>query len=161
MTLREVNSKIFDTECGSLLIDGLSYSQPILSIGSKGLIDNFFIYSQNRVSGSISAPKIAFGIYSDLSEVAYINYAPGYDIKEYENTLAGCGSTLFALYEKYERLYSLVRTFVFKPCNPEQSKIVMEYCEILKKISGADVWLFYNELFPDFFDWAEKITNAM
>lgn len=155
MTIREVNAGIFRTECGALLLDGLSCSQPVLSVGEYGLIDNFFVYSQNHNTETVSAPKIVFGIYSDTGAVAYINHSPKIEAQNYPNTYNYGKEELYSFIEKYEDLYSFVRTIAFKQCDAEQAKKLREYCELLSAISGSAIWGFYQKLIPSFFAWAK------
>ncbi len=160
MTLREVNSVIFDTECGTLLLDGHSCSQPILSMGAKGLIDNFFIYSFNEQTSIVSPPKCVFGIYADMGEVAYIDRSPKTEAGAQRNCLEGDDSSLYGLFERYEELYSALRKIAFRDRDAQWSPLVQEYCELLQKISGPVIWSFYNQLFPAFFQWAEELRSA-
>lgn len=44
-SLREVKTQIYQTECGKYLKEGLCLSEPILTLGKEGLIDNFFQYA--------------------------------------------------------------------------------------------------------------------
>lgn len=160
MTLREVNRVIFDTECGGLLLDGHSCSQPILSMGPKGLIDNFFIYSFDEQTSIVSPPRSVFGIYADIGEVAYVDRSPKIEAGAQRNCLEGDDSVLYGLFERYEELYSSLREIAFRDSGDKGAQSVREYCELLKKISGPVIWNFYNELFPAFFQWAKGLWSA-
>lgn len=47
-SLREVKTQIYQTECGKYLKEGLCLSEPILTLGKEGLIDNFSSMPQKK-----------------------------------------------------------------------------------------------------------------
>ena len=64
-SLREVKTQIYQTECGKYLKEGLCLSEPILTLGKEGLIDNFFQYAAEEKGMYFGRPNLLFGIYSD------------------------------------------------------------------------------------------------
>ena len=42
MELKQVKALLHQTECGEMFMDGMGCSEPILTQGNAGLIDNFF-----------------------------------------------------------------------------------------------------------------------
>lgn len=156
MTLNEVKRVIMKTECKMFLCDGLTCSEPMLSRGEKGLIDNFFIYSSNREKTEFSKPIIIFGIYADLCDVAYIK-----ECSE-DNTLTKCSKliedeALFECFRKYSDLYPDVRKVAFTKCKSDDKKKVLEYYKSFKNITNAVIWEYYKHIAPEFLEWAESL----
>ena len=155
-TLKEIKLKIFKTECKNLLYEGLSMSEPILTMGEKGLIDNYFIYASDKKQTVVSKPMIAFGIYSDLEITAYINsdiYNENAD--PLENIMESDRIDNHYV-EEYENLYVEVREFVYQNCSESRKDILRDYIEHLYYLSGSGLWQNYLEIAPDFFDWIKK-----
>ena len=71
--LGEIKQKIFRTECKEFLYEGMSRSEPVMTVDEHGIVDNYFIYAGNHEMTMVSPPMIAFGIYSDIGKTAYIN----------------------------------------------------------------------------------------
>ena len=152
--LAEIKHKIFKTECKELLYDGLSRSEPIMTMGDKGIIDNYFIYAGNNGLTKVSSPMAAFGIYSDIEETAYINLEI-YDEKSPSKENRIDRKIVNDQYiREYEELYRGLRGFVFKKCNGLQKDILSKYMEHLYCLSGTGLWQNYLEIAPVFFEWA-------
>lgn len=157
MTLGEVQAAIYRTECGALLLDGQFCSQPVLSQGPKGLVDNFFTYSINKETGEVSRPLAVFGIYAETGEAAGIDRSPACPAPPRELNGAAEQANQYDLFTRYQALYPSVRALAFRQCTPQDAAAVREYCTLLKKLSLPGVWALYRKLFPAFFDWAAKL----
>lgn len=56
MELKQVKALLHQTECGEMFMDGMGCSEPILTQGNAGLIDNFFVYLVDKPAGTASGP---------------------------------------------------------------------------------------------------------
>lgn len=158
LTLSEVSRIPFHTSCADYLYDGAACSQPVLSQGEVGLIDNFFVYSIDPDANTVSSPSVAFGIYSDKQQVAYVHTTLPIERKNYPTTYTGVEGDYWTWQDHYEELYSKVRACAFRTdCTPEQIRDVKEYCQCLETIAGSAAWVFYRILNPDFFAWADAL----
>lgn len=155
--LRKVKSIIYQTECSSLVPDGSKCSQPIPTKGENGLIDHYFVYSADWEENSVTAPRVLFGIDSERKEVVYIDQSPKIEPGHYPNSFDADGKELYCLYPRFEKLYSVVRAWAYEPGATDHAEEIREYCQLLKRLSGSAVWGFYQELYPEFFQWAESL----
>lgn len=157
--LRAVKSKLFQTECNQCIREGLYFSEPILTEGEEGLIDNYFVYGQNREATVFSRPSTLFGVYSDLPKKAYIKEGYGFEEKEYVNDLILDREEYVQRYKLYTELYPKVRAFAYQSCNETQQEELRAYTENLKMVSGKVLWQFYRTLYPEFFEWVKQATG--
>ena len=61
MELKQVKALLHQTECGEMFMDGMGCSEPILTQGNAGLIDNFFVYLVDKPAGTASGPLARMG----------------------------------------------------------------------------------------------------
>lgn len=156
MTIKEVKAKIFETECGEEIREGLFCSEPILTIGEKGLIDNYFVYGRDSKRQHFSRPKYFFGIYTHLSEVAYLNKENELEEKDYSSSEVVNMEERFEAYDRYVELYPKMREIAYQDCNDENKRMLSEYLSSFRKFSGDVLFMFYNKLYPTFFEWVNE-----
>lgn len=158
-SLKEIKSIIFRTECKQYICEGLCCSEPIMSCDASGIIENYFIYACNSDATTFSRPMVIFGIYSDSENIAYVKTEVDIEDRLFQvNSQQRIDENeLFDLYDKYEELYPQIREFAFTDCSSLQKQILSEFYSNLQVISGTVLWDFYRKLFPQFFEWAEKI----
>lgn len=156
MTIKEVKATIFETECGERIKEGLFCSEPILSIGEKGFIDNYFIYGRDAKRQHFTKPKNCFGIYTETKEVAYLDRDNDIEDKDYciaeEVDIEKC----FDSYDRYVELYPIVRDLAYQICNEESRELLIEYIKCFREFSGDIMYSFYRNLYPSFFEWVDK-----
>ena len=158
LNLSEVTSVLFHSSCAEYLIDGKICSQPVLSQGPNGLIDNFFVYSRNAREGTVFAPSVAFGIDAEHQTVVYVNSSVPIEQRAYRNIQTDLKGDFREFRKHYAELYSKVRACAFRTdCTPAQIRDVKEYCRCLETIAGSAAWVFYRILNPDFFAWADAL----
>lgn len=161
MTIKEVKAKIFETECSEKIREGLCCSEPILTIGDKGLIDNYFIYGRDAKRQHFTRPKNCFGIYTNLNEVAYLDRENEFEEKDYfiseEANIGEC----FENYDRYVELYPRVREIAYQECNDDDKKMLSEYINCFKQFSGDVLFMFYNKLYPAFFKWVNEQVEEL
>lgn len=156
MELRVVKAAIFKTECKECIKEGFNCSEPILSKGEQGLIDNYFIYAQNKDKTLFSKPVVLFGIYSDLPSKAYIQEDFPFEDKEYKGGCKIDREQFIKSYQLYSEIYPTIRNIAFKSCDEKEKEYLRTYLFKLEEISGEVLWGFYQTLFTDFFNWAKK-----
>ena len=142
--LGEIKQKIFRTECKEFLYEGMSRSEPVMTVDEHGIIDNYFIYAGNHEMPMGSPPMIAFGIYSDIGKTAYINtgiYDEGAPLKKNQ---IDRGIIDEEYIREYERLYRELRKFVFQNCDDAQKDVLGKYVEHLYRYletgCGKIIW---------------------
>ena len=154
ISLMESKARIFRTEYKNLMYDGMCCSEPILTKGDKGLIDNFFVYSSNQEGTTFSSPRSVFGIYAEAGTAAYrMEEIP------IERGLYSTDAPVDApneTYERYVSLYPVIREIAFTECDTEGREHLRQYMHDLEMISGPVIWGFARKLFPTFFDWADR-----
>ena len=111
-SLRAVKTQIYQTECGKYLKEGLCLSEPILTLGKEGLIDNFFQYAAEEKGMYFGRPNLLFGIYSDQSRMAYLTEETRLEDKVYSSQSEPEGKRIAAVYERYEKAYPVVREHI-------------------------------------------------
>lgn len=160
-TIKEIKKIIFKTECKNLLYEGFFRSEPILTMGEKGLIDNYFVYAGNRDLTEVSRPMVAFGIYSDLETTAYINPNIYDENAEIIDNPIDRSKITAGYVKEYEALYEEIRGFAYRKCSDLQKEALVKYIEHLYYLSGLGLWKNYLEVTPEFFDWVkgEGINN--
>lgn len=161
MTLYEVKNIVFRTECENLLLDGLCCSEPIMIKDSKGIVDNYFVYSLDREKKSYSGPIAKFGIYSETITVAYIDRNIKICVGKGENDYFpaqnwGCYDNI--AYDNYVNSFPVIREFIFeKNLSKENKEQVRIYIDSLKCIVDDSLWEIYKELNPLFYEWINEI----
>ncbi len=161
MTIKEVKAKIFETECGERIKEGMFCSEPIQTIGKKGLIDNYFIYGRDSKRQHFTKPKICFGIYTDLNEVAYLDKNSELEDKNYSSSEEVNIEKCFEAYDRYAELFPQIRMMAYKDCDNENIILLSEYIKCFRKFSGDVLFMFYNTLYPTFFEWVNKQIGNM
>ena len=152
LSLKEAKAAIYQTECGELILDGLYCSEPIMTYGEKGIVDNYFVFSADRLMKQISSPIFRFGIYSDRGEVAYVLEEEEQSTR-IDNELRA-NEDPYQMYQRYSDLYPIIRSSLIQGnCNVQEKKDLKEYCSILRSFSGSGLWNLYKKLYPTFFDW--------
>lgn len=159
-SVSEVKSVIFKTECKKYIYEGLSCSEPIMSLHEGNIVDNYFIYSHNEDFTKISEPLISFGIFTDLERVAYIKQCNG------ELECRVIDEDLFDLerandaYNEYVEVYPEIREIAFsKEVDCESVSNLERYLRSLFTFSGNALWQTYTELYPQFFMWAKELIK--
>lgn len=155
-SLREVRAQIYQTECGKYLKEGLCLSEPVLSLGGEGLIDNFFQYACDEKGVLYGKPDILFGIYSDQPKMAYLTETVSLPDKIYAAQTEPQSTTVSEIYERYENAYPVVREHIYRNDYLKYEEILKQYYLDLRQVSGEVLWKFYQELIPDFFRWYEE-----
>ena len=150
--LKVIKSVIYNTSFKDYMYDGMSFSEPIMTIIDGNIIDNYFIYSFN--GNEYYKPIIIFGINSTTGEEVYSRKADELKNEKYVSEFDP--SLNMADYRKYEKLFSEVRKMIYKNLNNEERNLVKEYLISLKKVSGSALWMFYKVLFVDFFEWIKN-----
>lgn len=153
----DVKASIYKTDCKKYIKEGFSCSDPIITKDEHGLIDNFFIYAANRNESLVTPPIVAFGIYADTKETAYVKQGAK-DPKAQEN-IKTLTTNKNELRNKYAALYSEIREFVFEDCNSEQAQQLHEYISSLKALVGQTLWTYYKSTSPMFFEWAKNYCD--
>ena len=156
MTIKEVKSRIFETECGEKIREGLFCSEPILTIGKKGLIDNYFIYGRDAKRKHYTRPKSFFGIYTETSEVAYLDKDIEFEEKDYSLSEEVNIEECYEAYDKYVEVYPRIREIAYHDCDDDSKRLLFEYIRSLRQFSGEILFAFYNELYPTFFEWIKE-----
>lgn len=159
MTLFEVKNIIFQTECENLLLDGLCCSEPIMTRDAKGIIDNYFVYDLDRTNKSYSGPIVKFGIYSETTEVSYIDKDMKLGSGKGENdyfSAKNWGVYDNVAYGTYVNSFSYVREFIYEnELSTENKKQLKIYLESLRSIIDDSLWEIYMEVNPTFFEWVK------
>ena len=161
MKLKIVKSKIQMTECADIICAGMYCSEPIMTKDGKGeIIDNYFMYSRSQDFTTIGVPEIKFGIYSERGEKAYIDkdVSKAFEQQTYQESFEPKEKIKNA-YKKYEELYPVVREFAFMQTSEENKKVLADYLDSLRIVSGNTLYSFYRKLYPTFFEWAEKAID--
>lgn len=162
MELKKVKSILQQTTVGELLTDGMSCSEPLLSIKDGALIDNFFVFMEDWENSTVSGPVARVGLRAE-------DGVPVYLLSCEEQTFS-CGSrdTLAVTYgdispeeyAQYERLYAKLRCIAYKRgCTEEEIRVVTDYMDIFGKIVPPEMMIFYKEMTPAFFEWAQSQSN--
>lgn len=159
MTVKEVKATIFETECREKIVEGMFCSEPILTIGEKGLIDNYFIYGRDAKRQHYTKPKICFGVYTDIKEVAYLDKDNEIEDKDYSLSEEVNIEKCFKAYDRYVELYPRIRELAYQNCENENRELLSEYIEQLREFSGDIMFSFYKDLYPAFFEWINKQIN--
>lgn len=160
MNVSQVKDVIKKTEFIEIMYSSEYCSEPIMSKDDKGsLIDNYLLFSRNEDCSLISSPQIIFGIYTDKGEAAYMDRAISEKFHKhmYEEYFEDAESMCEAR-RIYLELFPEIRVMFQTECDIDIKKI-FNYVESLRIISGNTLFSFYKELFPDFFEWIDKIRR--
>lgn len=71
MELKQVKALLHQTACGEMFMDGMGCSEPILTQGNAGLIDNFFVYLVDKPAGTASGPLARMGLQAESGALSY------------------------------------------------------------------------------------------
>ncbi len=157
MTLDEVKSVIYCTDCKQYIFEGLSCSEPIMTMDKGRLIDNYFIYSHDEYFKKISEPIIEFGIVTGDKKEAYgRQVVDELECRVMDETAFNIDRAMDA-YEEYANIYPFVRQCVYSSkLTREQVEYLKKYLECLRIFSGDVLWKIYLERYPQFFDWVQS-----
>lgn len=160
MNVNQVKDVIKKTECVEIMHSSEYCSEPIMSKDDKGsLIDNYLLFSRNEDGSLISSPQSTFGIYTDKGKVAYMDRT--ISEKFYKDMYEEYFEDEKSMREArriYLELFHEIRVMFQTECDIDIKKI-FDYVESLRIISGNTLFSFYKELFPDFFEWTDKIRR--
>ena len=157
MELKQVKALLHQTECGEMFMDGCS--EPILTQGNAGLIDNFFVYLVDKPAGTASGPLARMGLQAESGALSYFISANEHPFSVPPSCTIHVSPAMASSedYENYSSLYAEIRKFVFKQnCTDSERSILSDYLTALKSIVSVSLYPFYMELAPAFFQWAEK-----
>lgn len=158
MNVNQVKNVIKKTECADYVFSGLFCSEPIMSKDESGqMVDNYMIFSRTDDGAQISPPQCIFGIYTEKEKTAYIKDSIPSIYKESLYPEQFVDEELMKEARRiYIELFPIVRD-MYQCSQDVDSSIVHQYVDALKKMSGNTLFGFYEELFPKFFNWADKL----
>lgn len=159
MELKQVKALLHQTECGEMFMDGMGCSEPILTQGNAGLIDNFFVYLVDKSAGTASGPLARMGLQAESGALSYLISANEHPFSVPPSCTIHVSPAMASSedYENYSSLYAEIRKFVFKQnCTDSERSILSDYLTALKSVVSVSLYPFYTELAPAFFQWAEK-----
>jgi hypothetical protein len=159
MELTQVKSILHQTEVGEMLMDGMGFSEPILSLKDGKLIDNFFVYLANKKTCTVSGPIAKIGLLADTSEIAYLISCEDQPFSLLpQDTMAITYPSLLAEdYAHYGCLYAKVREVAYKSdCSESEKQTIAEYMAALEKIIAPAMMKLYEEMTPSFFAWVRS-----
>ena len=160
MQLDNVKAVIYRTDCKKYILEGLSCSEPIMTKQEGKIVDNYFTYSQDENHQKISEPIIGFGIFTEDEKTVYIRkFSNEWDCKVLDEEFFDIDKAV-KIYDEYVRIYPLVRSCVYSnKLSQEQMEYLSKYLSYLRIISGEIIWKTYKELYPEFFEWVQKIIR--
>lgn len=156
VSLKQARAIIFKTECRKHIREGLECSEPILTKGEYGLIDNYFIYGCDGESKHFTKPLAGFGVYTEIEKTAYFDKSFDLEDKDYVSLCEIDINQSFEAFDKYSETYPKIREFAYKKCNKDEIEILKIYIENLRIFSGDALYSFYEKLYPEFFEWVYK-----
>lgn len=156
ISLKKARSIIFSTECGKCIKEGLECSEPILTKGEYGLIDNYFIYGCDGEGKHFTKPLTGFGVYTELEKTAYIDKTFDLEDKDYVSLNKTDMNKSFEAFDSYSEAYPRIRELVYQQCNNDEKEMLKMYLENLRLFSGDVLYSFYEKLYPEFFEWTCK-----
>ncbi len=159
MELKQVKALLHQTKCGEMFMDGMGCSEPILTQGDDGLIDNFFVYFIDKRAETASGPLARMGLHAESGVLTYFTSADACPFSVHPSNTIPVTTTVVSDkdYENYAALYARVRKFAFKRnCTAAEKTELSNYLTALRSIVGDSLYPFYKELAPQFFEWAER-----
>lgn len=163
MELKQVKAVVNKLPLSNILKEGLAFSEPIMSKEGDKIIDNYFVYAIDYTENQYSGPIATFGVFSDTEEIAYINTDLSNLFKSECNkvfSLNPAPEGIREVFDLYEKTYSLVRDFLFNEEIADQQKTdLRNYINSMKQAVFEDLWKYYTEFVPPFFEWSAHILN--
>lgn len=159
MELKQVKALLHQTKCGEMFMDGMGCSEPILTQGPAGLIDNFFVYLIDKRAGAASGPLARMGLCAESGALTYLISAAELPFSVHPDRTVPVSPAAVSRqdYENYAALYAEVRRFAFQTnCTAAEKAVLSNYLSALKSIVSDSLYPFYEELAPAFFAWAEQ-----
>lgn len=156
ISLKKARSIIFSTECGKCIKEGLECSEPIITKGEHGLIDNYFMYGCDSEGKHFTKPLVGFGVYTDSEKTAYAGRVFDFEDKDYVSADDTDMSKIFEAYDLYSEMYPKVRELVYQQCSGDEKEVLKIYLKNLRIFSGDVLYSFYEKLYPEFFEWVYK-----
>lgn len=158
---QSIISTLFDDESGEYILDGRAFSFPVATRDSSGaVVDNFFVYGADPLSGASSSPMAYIGIYSETNRIAYYRQAENVifpveiapDVLSYEE--------YSHLVQKYQELYPVVRSFASSLfLMTEQKQILLDYFDTQRLLFGGRI-RYYRSIAPSFYHWMIKMLAS-
>lgn len=150
--------RLFTGEMEGVILEGVSYSYPIIGMLQGRKCDKFFLYTKDRKSGRCSEPfaRIALA-YEDgkiltiqereISKNMYDMKIPSVSTEKRKKIL-----------EAFQRDYMLIRKVAYQPiCTSEDIHILKRMLEEYYLLVGEKGP--YEETAPEFFEWMKKQTG--
>ena len=147
--------RLFTGEMEGVMLEGVSYSYPVIGMLEGRKCDKFFLYTIDRKSGKCSEPfaRIALA-YEDgkilaiqereISENMYDMKVPSVSAEKRDKVL-----------KAFQRDYMLIRKAAYQPiCTSEDVHILKRMLEEYYLLVGEKRP--YEEMAPEFFDWMKK-----
>lgn len=159
MTIRSVKNTISNmNDCKPYInYPNMLMSEPIMTKDEHNhIIDNFFMFSRymdNNQNWFVNKPSIYFSVDLDYKEVITRNSS---------NEHITANSYLDSWDENWsytedKKIYDFAYPFIRRMYANEirkDKKLINNYLDALKHISGRAVYHMYKVLYPDFFNWA-------
>ena len=157
MTLEQVKATVTDLDLRDILKEGLCLSEPILSRNRDLVIDNFFTYGIDYEEKAYTQPLKQFGIDAQNKQVVYVKECSPC---KSELKIVPAASWDFydpGSYSTYSELYGKVRNvFGQISMTPFEKSVLVDYCKALKHQVDENMWPFYINLYPVFFEWLKE-----
>ncbi len=161
MELKQVKALLHQTECGEMFMDGMGCSEPILTQGNAGLIDNFFVYLVDKPAGTASGPLARMGLQAESGALSYFISANEHPFSVPPSCTIHVSPAMASSedYENYSSLYAEIRKFVFKQnCTDSERSILSDYLTALKKYCKRFIIPFLYGIGPSFLSMGRKGT---
>lgn len=150
---------LLSDEVGNLVPEGVAHSFPVLSRDPFGnLIDCFFLYEIDLITGEDFPPYARVGIYTEHRRVAFYQTA-----KEIPFSKTAVKKSTSSIREKdildYERLYPLIRSFAFDTdLDSDQTSLLTDYLNTSSLLFGEQMQ-YYRDIASPFFRWIEESAS--
>lgn len=159
MTLKEIKSSFFQSECGKYIREGVEVSEPIPTLDKGKLIDVFFIYKTNREKDLYTMPLVKFGIISEEKKMVFSeSLYDGSGVKAHNDIISGSGNRKERIqhYPDYEATYNKARALFYCECTGDEKILIQDYWRAFQKYVEPHIVAYYIETVPEFFSWLQK-----
>jgi len=159
MELTHVKNILHQTEIGELMTDGMGCSEPILSLISGKLVDNFFVYLADQKTCTVSGPIARIGLHADTATIVYLTSCEEkpFSLGPKDTMTVSYPALLAEDYAQYRSLYAKIRAIAFKRnCTEDEKQSIADYITALRRISAPEMMLLYEEMTPSFFEWVRS-----
>ncbi len=134
-------------------MDGIAYSEPVVTFSDGRVVDNFFTYTIDRIGNTCSGIIHTFGIDVQVPEVVYLNEDLSGELDSHP--LSDDGNFTEEDLARYEQLYVKVRDMVQKDVLSDEEKTELEeYEKLLKALITPGLSDSYKKIGAAFFEWA-------